>query len=78
MRKQDPGTREEWQEAVDAAHVLILIDGARRYGLISGGPAANIDRCVEIVEAGKKRGILPAKDAIERVLYGMNHRGTER
>jgi len=56
---QDPKTPEEWQEAADAAHFLLLVDSARQYGLITGGPEANVDRCISILEQAKAQGITP-------------------
>ncbi len=67
---RNPRTREEWQEAADAAHVLLTIDAARQYGLIEGGPECNQKRCVEILRLAKRRGIAPRKDCIERALGG--------
>lgn len=66
VRTQDPQTRGEWQDAADAAHVLLTIDAARQYGLIEGGPECNQERCIEILRLAKRRGIRPAKDCIER------------
>lgn len=62
----NPRTREEWQEAADAAHVLLTVDAARQYGLIEGGPEIDQERCVEILRLAKRRRITPAKDCIER------------
>ena len=54
-----PKTKKEWQEAADAAHGLLVIDSARQYGLITGGPVANIERCEEILLKAKAKGITP-------------------
>lgn len=61
-----PSTPEEWQAAVDAAEGALAVDSARQYGLVTGGPIVNVDRCVEILDAGRERGITPASDAIEK------------
>lgn len=63
---RDPKTREEWQNAVDAAEGAITLESARAYGLVRGGPGVNVARCEEILAAGKLRGIKPSPDAIER------------
>lgn len=63
-----PQTDAEWQEAVDAAHVLLLVESSRVYGLITGGPTANVDRCREILERGQQRGISPSATAVEDLL----------
>ena len=65
---RDPETREEWQEAVDLAYSPLCLDGARQYGLVTGGPAADIDRRDTILNRGRERGITPAPDAVERIL----------
>lgn len=58
---RDPVTREEWQEAVDAAHFLLCLESARQYGLVEGGPEVDIERCVEIIDKGKAQGYEPKK-----------------
>jgi hypothetical protein len=56
----------EWQDVVDAAAVCLALDSARLYGLVVGGPGVDVERCEEILAAGKARGVLPSPDAIER------------
>lgn len=63
---RDPKTRGEWQDAVDAAHGAVTLVSARAYGLVTGGPEINVVRCEEILAAGKRRGIKPSPDAVER------------
>jgi hypothetical protein len=46
---RDPQTPEEWQEAADTAHILLAIEAARGYGLVTGGPELNEQRCIEIL-----------------------------
>ena len=65
---RDPATPAEWQDAVDAAHALLLLGSARAYGLVTGGPLINEDRVEEILEQGRRRGITPAVDAVERLI----------
>ena len=59
-KSQEPTTREEWQQAVDVAQFLLLLDSARQYGLIEGGPKVNLERAVTLIEKGKRRGVTPA------------------
>lgn len=59
---RDPETPAEWQIAVDAAWALLLLDAARQYGLVTGGPAANVDRCAAILAEGKRRGYTEGRD----------------
>jgi len=68
---KNPQNPEEWQEAVDAAEAMLLLDSARQYGLITGGPGVHVDRCLEVLAAGRDRGIVPRPDAIERVLFEL-------
>jgi hypothetical protein len=55
----DPSTREEWQEAVNAADFLLRLESARLYGLIEGGPVPDIERCEDIIQRGKVLGVVP-------------------
>lgn len=66
-----PGTPAEWQDAADAAHFFLLLDAARQYGLVTGGPGVNVDRCVAILDLAAARGIRPRPDAIERLTREM-------
>lgn len=63
---KNPRTQGEWQDAADAAHVLLSLDAARQYGLIEGGPECNQERCAEILRLAKRRGITPSEGCIER------------
>lgn len=70
---QEPRTKAEWKEAADMANVALLIDSARQYGLITGGPAVDVRRCEEILEKAKRRGITPTaiEDLdLQQALYG--------
>lgn len=66
-----PKSRAEWQEAVDAAHALLCLDAARLYGLITGGPTIDVDRCQRILEAGKKLNVQPSPYAVERMVAAL-------
>lgn len=73
VRNHDPTTRAELQEAVDLAVVCLMIDSARQYGLVTGGPAVHVDRCTRIIQRGRKAGVFPAADALERILPAFLH-----
>ena len=60
---KDPQSPEEWQEAVNLAHMWRMVEAARLFGLVTGGPKVNVARCDEIIERGKKHGIKP-QDAV--------------
>ena len=65
----EPKTRAEWQEAADLAHVYLLIDSARKYGLLTGGPESiDLDRCEHLLKQAKERGIVPRPDAVDRFI----------
>jgi hypothetical protein len=61
----DPTTPAEWEEAVNLAHVYLLIDSAQKYGLLDGGPKVDVGRCEEILHRGQDRGVVPRADAVE-------------
>lgn len=56
---------------VDVSEALLLLDSARRYGLVTGGPATNIDRCIELLAGGAQRGIRPTRAGVDRVLKDL-------
>lgn len=63
----NPRTREEWQEAVNAAYFGLLLDSAFQYGLVvkedgSTDSGVNVDRCHRILRDGKKKGFEPEED----------------
>lgn len=61
VRWKNPGTRPEWQEAVNAAEWCLRIDAARQYGLIETDMRFDVHRCLFILERGKAMGITPEK-----------------
>jgi hypothetical protein len=63
---KEPDTLQEWQEAVDAAELLLLIDAARKYGLIRGGPEVNVPRACLIKLKGLSMGIRPSPNLVEK------------
>lgn len=67
----DPETPHQWQEAVDIAQGFLVLESARLFGLVKGGPKVNVDRCEYILAEGRKRGYLPATDAAEKVAIAL-------
>ena len=65
MRRRMPRTEAEWREATVLAEALLVLDSARQYGLLAGGPVINVDRCVAIVDEGARRGCRPTDDEID-------------
>jgi hypothetical protein len=68
----DPRSPAEWQEAVDTAEALLLIESARMYGLIFGGPYVNVARCEELLRKARTLKILPRPDAAKRFIAAYN------
>jgi hypothetical protein len=60
---------------VDMAEACLALDSARLYGLVTGGPKVNVDRCEELLERGRARGTRPRKDAIERFMEALRAAG---
>lgn len=60
-----PRTKAEWQEAVDGAEGALALDDCRMYGLVTGGPVVNRDRCTSILAMGAKKGFRPREGAVE-------------
>lgn len=67
----DPATPQEWQNAVDAAHGALALASARVYGLVTGGPTVNVERCEQILAEGAALDYVPAADAVERFTLGL-------
>lgn len=64
---KEPETLQEWQTAVDAAHVALAVDAAREYGLIAiSRRTVDVQRCIELLSRGKAQGVEPSIDCIER------------
>lgn len=56
---QNPRTPDEWREAVDGAHMMLLIDSAVLYGLIETDMVINVRRAGEVLDEGARRGYTP-------------------
>lgn len=57
---RNPQSSTEWQEAVDAAWMMLSLDSCYQYGLMTG-PPVNVERCEWILAEGAKKRILPRK-----------------
>lgn len=58
---KDPKTPKELRSAAAMATACLLLDSARRYSLVKGGPKVNVDRCFEIIARAKKADCSPTK-----------------
>jgi hypothetical protein len=52
-----PHAEDEWRVLARAASGLLLIDDARLFGLVHGGPAVDRARCLEILAMAGEHGI---------------------
>lgn len=64
---KNPTTPQEWQQAVDAAEAWLVLDAARAYGLVAGGPRVDTERCTELLRQGKRMGIYPNDRVVQLV-----------
>lgn len=49
----------EWQMAADGASFALALESCRLYGLITGGPAVNVDRCELILARALEHNVTP-------------------
>jgi hypothetical protein len=68
---KNPKKPGEWREAVDAAHGALTLESARQFGLVTGGPEVDVERCEEILHRGAALGYLPGPDAIENFIHAL-------
>jgi hypothetical protein len=72
IQTRDPQTPAEWREAVDAAEFHLLLDSARKYGLVTGGPVIDVARCEEILRRGAAQGYRPRPHEPHQGVPAMN------
>lgn len=65
---RDPRFPAEWQEAVDGARLLLVVDAMRQYGLVEGGPLCNAGRCVDMLRRGRRLGYRPNEETVDAAL----------
>jgi hypothetical protein len=65
MTTRNPKTPAEWQDAVNAAEAALLLESARLYGLVRGGPIVNVARCEEILARGRDEGVTPIQTGVD-------------
>ena len=74
MKRRDPKTVAEWQEAVNGAHCMCAIHDAILYGLVTG-PEIDAARCDWILDQGAKLGIVPGAGVLDSFLRGLAANG---
>lgn len=65
---KDPEMPDEWQRVVNFAEAFLLLDSAKAYGLVTGGPVVNTARCEELLERGRAQGIVPIDADVQLLL----------
>lgn len=74
-----PVTREQWQDAVDAADllariatakVLLFIEMGRLFGLVDENGEVDIQACHEAIEDARSQGVTPRPDALQKFFEG--------
>jgi len=72
-----PVSREQWQDAVDAAEslarittakVLLFVEMGRLFGLVDENGEVDIQACNEVVEDARSRGIMPSVEDMRRFI----------
>lgn len=67
----DPKSPAQWREAAAMAEACLMLESARMYGLVEGGPGVNSDRCVELLGRAKQRGIVPTKAEVDQAIAAL-------
>jgi hypothetical protein len=68
MKPQEPGSSEEWQEAVNLAELYSRVDAAVKYGFITFTGKIDINRCEDILEQGRRRGVFPVQAQVDQLI----------
>lgn len=61
MKRHDPRSLQEWEEVLEMAEFMLLLNSARQYGLVTGGPVVDVERCAEIIKKGRAKGYMTDK-----------------
>lgn len=79
MKRLPPKHRRDlWEDLANQAEAGLRVDSARAYGLITGGPKINWERCQEVLERAKALGIVPTERGIGQALRALLHIGESR
>jgi hypothetical protein len=71
IKPQEPGSSEEWQEAVNLAELYSRVDAAVKYGFISFTGKIDISRCEDILEQGRRRGVFPVQARVDELIQQL-------
>jgi len=76
-----PITREQWQDAVDAAEllaqittaqVLLFIELGRLFGLVNEEGEIDLEACNDVIQEAGNRGVMPSSNPIQRFISGKS------
>ena len=67
-----PESAIEWQEAVNSAYVLRLINASPFYRLITDGSEISAAACNEMLMRGRALGYKPDSNTVEDALHVVN------
>lgn len=70
-----PVSNAEWQEAVNLATLLLLVDSGRQYGLITCSLDIDAERCRQILETGAARGFRPDEIEVDTLMRAIARGG---
>jgi len=65
---REPHTGKELQIVAAGCEALLQLDSARLYGLVTGGPIVNVDRCEQLIARAKREGCSPSEAQVDAVL----------
>jgi hypothetical protein len=60
-----PTTPKQWQDAVDAAYLIHMVQTGQVYELLGDMPAFDFEKIFQTLEEGREQGITPMADIIE-------------
>ena len=68
MLPRNPRSREELTYAATLAQAMLLLDSARAYGLVEGGPDVDVARCEELLAEAEDREIVVHQDDVDQAV----------
>lgn len=74
----NPTTKQEWQEAIDAADAMLTLNAAIVFDLVDIPAQVDIRRCMHTISEGRERGMQPRREKLEEHLIGALDRERHR
>jgi hypothetical protein len=60
------------------AETCLLLDSARQYGLVTGGPEVDVARCLELLDRGRQLGHVPTTAGTDACIQAFVAQGGTR